>query len=280
MGGSSLYAAAGARLWIDPARIGLVARVGRGYPFDPDRLLRQAGLEHIALVTIPTEHLIEWLIYEADGSRRSLPKNPSLLGIGAEGSRDWDGYQEMLLDIAPSASDIPDRWLPAPSVHLCPQTGHRHQETLAALRGRAGWVSVDPSPHYSRHCTVGEVVARLEGAAAFMPSLNEVQPWLGARSPDALVLEIHRAGFGEVALKRGGQPLLLASAGRVAEIPPVAVQVVDPTGAGDAFCGAYAACRLRGDAPIEAARRAMASAALVVGCSGVEQALELEPPAI
>ena len=42
MGGSSLYAVAGARLWLDPGRIGLVARIGRDYPFDPARLLTPA----------------------------------------------------------------------------------------------------------------------------------------------------------------------------------------------------------------------------------------------
>jgi pfkB family carbohydrate kinase len=278
MGGSSLYAVAGARLWIDPARIGLVARLGRDYPFDPDRLLRQAGLEHIALSVIQTDHLVEWLIYEADGSRRSLPRNPALLGVGAEGSRDWGDYQEMLLGIAPSAADIPSAWLPVNTVHLCPQIGERHRETLAALRGQARWIGVDPSPHYSRHCTVTELVRQLEGATAFMPSLNEVQPWLATDSPETLVLKLHRAGFREVALKRGGQSLLLASADQATQVPSVATRVIDPTGAGDAFCGAYAACRLRGDPPIEAARRAMATAALIVGCSGVQQALALGPP--
>jgi sugar/nucleoside kinase (ribokinase family) len=280
MGGSSLYAVAGARLWIDPARIGLVARVGRDYPFDPDRLLRGAGLEHIVLNATHTEHLIEWLIYEPDGSRRSLPRNPPLLGVGAEGSQTWRGYQEMLLTIAPCAADVPASWLPAKAVHLCPQVGNRHRETLAALRHQVSWIGVDPSPHYSRYCSVTELVSQLAGATAFMPSLNEVQPWLAAENPETLVLRLHRGGFAEVALKRGAQPLLLASAGEVTEIPPVAADVVDPTGAGDAFCGAYAACRLAGYTPIEAARRAMATAALIVGCSGVEQALALQPPAI
>jgi ribokinase len=58
----------------------------------------------------------------------------------------------------------------------------------------------------------------------------------------------------------------------------VTTPVVDPTGAGDSFCGAYAACRLIGHEPVEAARRAAATAALVVGCSGVEQALSLRTP--
>src|SRR5579863_5537719 len=277
IGGSSLYAAAGARLWIDPARIGLVARIGHDYPFDPDRLLRAAGLQHIALRATKTEHLIEWLIYELDGSRRSLPRNMALLGVGAEGSRSWEGYQEMLLAIAPAADDVPADWLPAKALHLCPQVASRHRETLAVLRHRVAWIGIDPSPHYSRQCSVTELVRQLEGATALMPSLNEIQPLLAETDPATLLLRLHRGGFPEVVLKRGAQPSLLASEGQLTEIPAVSVTVVDPTGAGDAFCGAYAACRLRGDRPMEAARRAMATAALVVGCTGVEQALSLHP---
>jgi len=39
-------------------------------------------------------------------------------------------------------------------------------------------------------------------------------------------------------------------------------------------------CRLLGLAPLEAARRAAATAALVVGCGGVEAALRLGTPAL
>ena len=59
IGGSSLYAVAGARLWLDPARIGVVARIGRDYPFDPVRLLERAGLRHVAMHPFAGEHLVE-----------------------------------------------------------------------------------------------------------------------------------------------------------------------------------------------------------------------------
>jgi sugar/nucleoside kinase (ribokinase family) len=278
MGGSSLYAVAGARLWLDPARIGLVARIGRDYPFDPRRLLKDAGLKHVALHPFAGAHLVEWLIYEPDGSRRSLPRNPELLDIAAEGTRSREGSEEMLLAIAPNAAEVPGTWLPAAALHLCPQVGWRHRETLASMRGKVRWISVDPSPYYSRDASIVELVEELRGAAAFLPSANEIRSLLETGEPAAVVLALHRAGFAEVALKRGDQPVLLASGGEVGSVPAVPTRVVDPTGAGDAFCGAYAACRLIGHAPIEAVRRATATAALVVGCSGVEQALSLKTP--
>jgi pfkB family carbohydrate kinase len=283
MGGSSLYAAAGARLWMDPDRIGLVARVGVDYPFDAQSLLRRAGLRHIALQPLAEEHLIEWLIYEPDGSRRSLPRNGSLLEIGAEGTMTVPVamrlYHDKLLAIAPKAADIPARWLPAAALHLCTQVGDRHQETLTALQNRVSWISVDPSPHYSRQASIEELSQRLRGAAAFLPSTNEVHRLLSESGPEQVALGLQRA-FAEVALKRGAQPIVLAYRGEVLAIPIAAALLVDPTGAGDSFCGAYAACRLQGLTPPEAARRGAATAALVIGCSGVEAALQLKTPAI
>ena len=284
MGGSSLYAVAGARLWLDPARIGLVARVGTDYTFDAHALLRGAGLHHIALRKIPEEHLIEWLIYEPDGSRRSLPRNSTLLDIGAEGSTSMQGpsqaYHDKLLAIAPSAADVPADWLPAAALHLCTQVGDRHQETLSALHGRVRWISVDPSPHYSRQAGIEELSRKLRGATAFLPSAQEVGRLLRDAGPAQVALGLHRAGFEEVALKRGPDPVLLACGGEVFSVEVAPVTAVDPTGAGDSFCGAYAACRLQGLPPFEAARRAVATAALVVGCSGVEAALQLETPPV
>jgi len=324
IGGSSLYAAAGARLWMDAADVGVVARLGSDYPFDVEGLLGRAGFEHISVRHVPEPHLVEWLIYEPDGSRRSLPRNPELLEIGAEGTREWSGYRDKLLSIAPIAAEIPGGWLPARALHLCPQAGRRQPESLAALRGRVDWISVDPSPHTTRGASIAAIATQLRGATAFLPSTNEIQPLLAAAAAESVVWALHRAGFAEVLLKRGAQPTLLASDGKsggtresggtrgdtsggtrgdtrratradtrggtrggtgdggdadaVRLVPSRPTTVVDPTGAGDAFCGAYAACRLRGFEPFEAARRAVATAALVVACSGVEAALALTPP--
>ena len=118
----------------------------------------------------------------------------------------------------------------------------------------------------------------LDGAAAFLPSAQEVGPLLRSYEPEALALDLHQAGIPEVVLKRGAEPVVLADRGAVHSISVAATPVVDPTGAGDSFCGAYAACRLLGHDPFEAARRAAATAALIVGCSGVEAALTLSTP--
>ena len=279
IGGSSLYCLAGARLWLAPERIGVVARLGRDYPFDIEALLRGAGVHHHCLGRFGGEHLVEWLIYEPDGSRRSVPRNRALLDVGAEGSGDMQPYLQKLLEIAPTASEIPAQWLPARALHLCPQVGRRHPDNLRWLRERVEWISVDPSPHYSRDLPAAQLARLLAGASALLPSTQELRTQLRRSTPEALVAQLHEAGIAEVVLKRAEQSVLLACEQGVETIPVTARPALDPTGAGDSFCGAYAACRLLGFTPTQAARRAAATAALVVGCSGVAAALALQPPA-
>jgi hypothetical protein len=278
IGGSSLYCLAGAKLWLDADRIGLVARLGCDYPFDIEALLRQAQVHHYSLARFDAEHLIEWLIYEPDGSRRSVPRNRGLLDVAAEGAADMRPYLQKLLEIAPEATEIPEHWLPARAVHLCPQVGQRHADNLRWLRNRADWISVDPSAHYSRGRTAAELARFVEGASALMPSTLELRTQLRDLPAELLVMQLHQAGIPEVVLKRAEQPVVLAHDNALQVLPIEACAVADPTGAGDSFCGAYAACRLLGHAPLDAARRAALTAALVVGCSGVEAALALQRP--
>jgi hypothetical protein len=278
IGGSALYGIAGARLWIDPARIGLAARRGRDYPFDVEAILRAAGICHVALSEIATDHLIEWVIYEADGCRRSLPRNVDLHDIGAEGPAGRGRYIAKLLEVTPTAAEIPPSWLPAAALHLCPQAGTRHPDSLRALAGQIGRISLDPSPRYSRALDARALVELLPHVACFLPSEAEIQQLIAGLGPARAVRDLQRAGFSEVVLKRGCAPVLVASADGLAEITVEAAPEIDATGAGDAFCGAYAACRLTGHSPVEAARRAAATAALVVGCQGGEAALGLTRP--
>jgi sugar/nucleoside kinase (ribokinase family) len=286
IGGSSLYAVAGARHWIEPERIGLVACVGQDYPFDVEALLGGIGVR-CALTQFDAPHLIEWLIYEPDGSRRSLPRNPELLAIGAEGS--WSqpapaavdaALQARMLQMAPGLRQIPETWCSAGAVHLCPQVGNRHTETVRGLAGRVRWISVDPSPHYARPADAAALAHKLPGVNALLPSAQDLAALLRQLAPSAAARALSQAGFPEVVLRRGGESILLAHAGQLHELPVKRVAPLDPTGAGDAFCGAYAACRLSGVQPLDAARRAAATAALVVTCRGVEAALALERPRI
>ena len=75
-----------------------------------------------------------------------------------------------------------------------------------------------------------------------------------------------RLGPKVVVLKMGEAGAYLATPEYRVRIPRHAVQVVDATGAGDAFCGSFLARILAGDSPEQAARYANVAAALK--CTG------------
>ena len=212
---------------------------------------------------------------------------PSCSAIGAEGS--WSqpapaaldaALQANMLLMSPGLAQIPEAWCSASAAHLCPQVGNRHSDTVHGLAGRVGWISVDPSPHYARCADAAGLALKLRGVSALLPSAQDLAQLLRQLAPQAAARALSQAGFPEVVLRRAGESILLAHAGQLHELAVERVIPIDPTGAGDAFCGAYAACRLSGLPPLDAARRAAATAALVVTCRGVEAALALPRPRI
>ena len=283
LGGNALYAAAGARLWFESERIGVVTRVGAGCPFDPREHLARAGIGNVAIGDTGREQLVEWFLYEEDGSRRSLPRNRALRDAGGEGTGAGSEYLAHLEAQSPSAADIPAEWLPAGAVHLAPQVLARHEETLRTLAARVNFASVDPSPHYSIGRSVEALASVLAPTTAFLPSEREVAHLVGERRMGgSLRRRVAAAGFPEVVVKRGAVGSILCErrmpAGPGIRRTAPSTCAIRP-GAGDAFCGAYAACRLQGFPAAEAARRATVAASLVIECEGADAALALAPDA-
>ena len=83
-----------------------------------------------------------------------------------------------------------------------------------------------------------------------------MQTLTGLTDPQAMLDFYLRLGPKVVVLKMGEQGAYLATPQQRVHIPPRAVQVVDATGAGDAFCGSFLARILAGDTPEQAARYA------------------------
>ena len=280
LGGNALYAAAGARLWSQPQQVGVVARVAAGLPFDVADVLAQGGLSARGLVPASAEPLIEWIVYEEDGNRQSMPRNAALRDAGANPPELLARYLAHIESLSATSDDIPAEWLPAQAIHLAPQVLSRHLTSCRALAGQCAFLSVDPSPHYTRGSDPEQLAAILPGVTAFLPSQAEVQHFaaLWPHWPE-VALALQKAGFAEVVLKRGsaGAVLVPGSEASFILVPVAPAKMLDLTGAGDAFSGAYAASRGQGHAPFAAAARAAVAAAMVVECAGTQAALTLDP---
>jgi len=99
-----------------------------------------------------------------------------------------------------------------------------------------------------------------------MPGTEDVATLTGLTDPQAILDHYMRLGPRVVVLKAGADGAWIATEQARAHVPAHAVTVVDATGAGDTFCGAFLARVLAGDPPEAAARYAVVAAALK--CTG------------
>ncbi len=99
-----------------------------------------------------------------------------------------------------------------------------------------------------------------------LPGIDDVQTLTGLTEPEAMLDFYLRLGPKVVVLKMGEHGAWVATPDQRVRIPRHVVEVVDATGAGDAFCGSFLARILAGDTPEQAARYANIAAALK--CTG------------
>jgi fructoselysine-6-P-deglycase FrlB-like protein len=103
----------------------------------------------------------------------------------------------------------------------------------------------------------------------FVPSREELASLIGYDDPSHAAAELISAGVRCVVVKLGGGGALVAQPGsRAAWVPAAPAEVVDPTGAGDSFCGGFAAGLALGEDPAEAAWRGCVTAAAAIGAVG------------
>ncbi len=110
-----------------------------------------------------------------------------------------------------------------------------------------------------------------------LPSLDDSRLLTGIEDSHDIALYYKGLGPRIVALKCGAEGVVLAFGDKISRIPPLEVDAVDSTGAGDAFGGAFLARLVAGDTPLEAARYANVVAALTTTGHGALPAIPLAP---
>ena len=152
-----------------------------------------------------------------------------------------------------------------------PGLARRTTEAVARVKARGGTLSFDPNlrPEIltapGLRAALDEVLTQTD---LFLPSGDEILLFTSAGDEAGAVAELLDRGIPEIVIKRGAAGASHFDAKGRRDVLPIAVEEVDPTGAGDSFGGAFVSLWLEGASPEIALAYANAAGARAVTCLG------------
>ncbi|ESW87995.1 2-dehydro-3-deoxygluconokinase [Mesorhizobium sp. LSJC269B00] len=143
---------------------------------------------------------------------------------------------------------------------------------VSKARAAGSLVAFDPNYRprlwQSREEAQAAILDALAVTDIALPTFPDEQMLFGDTASQATAERFGKL-VGEVVVKNGEEPALIATGGALQPVPAQHVATpVDTTGAGDSFNGGYLAARLAGHAPADAVQRAHRVAAAVVQVRG------------
>lgn len=146
----------------------------------------------------------------------------------------------------------------------------------AATEAATGFVIVNPAPvPADAGSDDDDLRAVIDRADLLVPNRGELSALLGVGDAATSVELVDQAkSIGRpVIVTLGSQGALVVETDRITQIPPMPVEAVDTTAAGDSFCGALADAIVRGATLVEAATWAGRVAAVTVTRRGAQASL-------
>jgi sugar/nucleoside kinase (ribokinase family) len=262
-GGAVLYAALAARLC--GVRVGVASWLGDDYPAWATDALAARGVDLGGVRTLGGPALRTWLLYE--GRRRQVIHRLDRPTHAA---------------VSPTAEQIPEAWRSARAFHLAPMPFEVQRGLLDVLGGQAGaMVSLDPYRLVSAD-TLEEWRTALASVDALFLSEDDLELPAGKEDPLPALRLLTGGRLRHVVFKRGRAGGMFYDAASDRGIPwaPHAGDVVDPTGAGDAFAAGVIAGWLKGEAAVRCLERGVVAASFAVSTWGADGLLEASPAAL
>jgi sugar/nucleoside kinase (ribokinase family) len=253
-GGNLLHAAAGLAVW--ESGVGLIGRVGEDYPQDWLAEIAKRGIDTRGINILPEAVDLRSFMAYPDSDHVSMD-NPvshfarlgmaypkTLLGYTPPSPQIDSRTRPTILTIR--QNNIPGDYLDATAAHLCPLDFLSHTLLPSILRhGHVHTITLDPGANYMNPTFWDDIPVLLNGLNAFICSEDKINNLFQGRSTDPWEMAETLAGYGcdMIVIKRGsrGQYLYDGSNHNRWIIPAYPVQVADPTGGGDAFCGGFLA---------------------------------------
>jgi len=289
-GGNLLSAAAGLAIW--DAGIGLIARVGENYPQEWLAQIAAKGFDLRGIRTLTQEVDHRFFAAYPDPNtccldnpvshfaRLGMPFPKALLGYAPPPSQLDSRLRPGLLTIR--QNDFPADYLDATAAHLCPNDFLSHMLLPSILRqGHISTITIDPGPNYMNPVFWDDMPVLLNGVTALHSSEERINGLFQGRSTDQWEMAEALAAFGceivVIRLTSGGQYVYQHASHTRWIIPTYPVQVVNPTGAGDAFAGGFLAGYRSTYDPLYAALTGNISSSMIIEGSHPFYALDSLP---
>lgn len=274
-GGNVLYTAVGARVWT--SSVGIASRAGRDYPIGTLSALAALGIDvsGVQILDRPHEFLVAFA-YTPDGHRtRVVP--PEVLATLPQSERalyvDTTFDEALRLAYAADPADLAEDWTATtrgwhlaslPRVKQAALSTHLRAVVPAGTRLLADGVDAkDLGSGVS--LTDFAYVAALD---ALLPSeVDLTVP--GHDEPFARMTAFHGLGVPTVVMKFGPRGSVVLTSGGSWHVPIADVRAVDPTGAGDAYCGGFLVGLTETGDPVEAAIYGTVAASFIVEAEGL-----------
>jgi ribokinase len=266
MGGNVIYSAAGARLWSD--YVYAIGRVGSNFPRGWLAAIDARGIDTRGIFDTgaPEDHRT-FYAYVDQNVRDDTHPAAHFDRIGQplpDALRDYthstpgQDNPDVFEPLASRPEDL-TRWAErcgrwreghAPAaLHIAPSSIRTQQQIPDAARALGiGIISVDPGERTMKPALLPHIEDMLARIDVFLPSDQEVHslfathPDVDARHAEACAHWFAERGPRVVVLKQGAQGCLIhEKRGGFWRLPAPPTRVVDVTGAGDSFCGAFMA---------------------------------------
>ncbi|MYC97509.1 MAG: carbohydrate kinase family protein [Caldilineaceae bacterium SB0661_bin_32] len=301
LGGNAVYAAAGMRLWGED--VSLVSVIGCDYPTTWLEQLAGAGIDVSGITEIPDSHLLRSrAFYFPDGSRTDrIEEARDLLPAHAGEVIDLKSeytdtgsplHRRIWPSFCPDLTQFADLAGKASYVHLAPgplPCSRANATFLKELRGDQVVITFDwPWWDWDREAEVD--FALLKKIDYLLPSIEELTIHADAvfsadndsKAEHGQVFEAARRllalGPSGIGVKMGARGLRLLLQGEKdwIQIPTYPTEAVDPTGAGDAFCGGFLVGMAQTRDARQAALYGAVSASFIIEEFGVLHALGVD----
>jgi len=233
--------------------VSVVSRVGGDFPEAYLRWLREEGIDVSAVKRYPQESTTSFEIcYSNDFSER-------MLKLTCKGSP--IGFDDIPCDLS------------AKAIHVAPIAGEISYETMKHLKSCCNILSFDPQGLLRCFDENGNVSLSLQPmdkrvlglVNVCKVSLDELFVLTGLSELDMAVKALHDVGVETVIVTMGAKGSLLSVNDICFSVPACKSSVVvDPTGAGDVFIGAFLVEYLRGEESLWCASMGSAASSMVV----------------